>query len=238
MAVAVDQASLGTGNASGSTTVSITTTGAVASGAVIALLSGRFFAGATTSSVTGTAGLTWATAHDVTSGNIRVYLFYAFAPSGLASGSTITVTHTNAADSIIGAASYTGVDTSGTIVGFNGAGASTAAWSSSTVTGTAGDGLIGGCFVDTGAVTNSVPSGSATERIDQNVPAQSETLTLVDNLSMSASDSLAGTWKNGSAVDTAGTHVAIAAAFKASGAAAASATARPTFNAIPFMGGH
>lgn len=209
MAVTVDQATLGTGNSSGAGTTTMSTTAVVASGAVIVLLAGRFNSTNSTMAASG-GSLTWSTAHNVTSGSIRVYLFYAFAPSGLASSTTLTITHSGggSADCIIGAYSLLGVDTSGTVVAFNGAGASTAGWSSGSVSGNSGNALVGGAFVDNGSVSSSTPTAPAVERIDKNVAGQSETLTLVDKLSISGSDSVAGTW------NAAGSHVAIGAAFK------------------------
>lgn len=209
MAITVDQATLGTGNASANTTTSMSTTNTVAAGAMIVLIVGRFFSGASTIAMNATGGLTWTQAHTAVSGNVRASLFYAFAPSGLASSTTLSVTHTNASDAIMGAASYLGADSSGTVTAFNGTGASTAAWSSGNVTGNSGDALIGGCFVDAGAVSSSTPGGSANERIDRNVAGQSETLVLQDILSIAGTTAMTGTW------NAAGAHIAVAASFKA-----------------------
>jgi hypothetical protein len=213
VAVTVDQATLGTGNASASTTTTLTTTNAVAAGARILIVCGRFYSGANTQSFTTTGGLTWTQDHTVVSGSIRTSVWSAAAPSGLASSTALTITHTNACDSIMGGASYNGIDTSGFAVAFNGAAASTAAWSSGSVAGNAGDALIGGAFVDNGSVSSSVIGGSETERIDKNVAGQSETLTLYDILSIAGSTALTGTW------NAAGSHVATAVAYKALAAA-------------------
>lgn len=209
MAVTVDQTSLGTGNASGSNPT-LTTTGAVAAGGHIIVVAGRFNSTNSTMAVSGGA-LTWTQDHTAVSGSIRTSVFRAPAPAGLAASTVLTLTHTGGgvADSIFGAASYLGIDTVGTVVAVNGGGASTAAWSSGSVAGNSGDALVGGAFVDAGAVSSSVPTAPAVERIDRNIAGQSESLTMADILSLSGATALAGTW------NAAGGHVAVAVAYKA-----------------------
>lgn len=212
MAVTTDVL-LGTGNAGASAAVSLVTTNTVAAGGRLVLLVGSFKTAQGTYSVTTAAGLTWAQDHTVVSGQIRVAVFSAPAPSGLASGSTITITNTGGSatgDFIVGGESYLGIDTSaGYVTGFNGAAAATAAWATGSITASSGDAIIGGAWVDAGAVSSSTPTSPAVERIDKNVAGQSETLTLVDKLSVAGSDALAGTW------NAAGGHVAIGVGYKA-----------------------
>lgn len=202
---------LGTGNSASNTFCTLTTTSAVAAGAVIVIVAGRFNTVGGSHVVTG-GGLTWAVDHTVVSGSIRTSVISAQAPAGLSSSTAITVTNNIATpgDMIAGAASYLGIDTAGTIVvAINGAGASTAAWNSGSVGGNAGDLLVGGAFIDNGATSSSVPGGTGVERIDVNIPGQAETLTLVDKLTIAGADTIDGTW------NSAGGHVAAAVAYKA-----------------------
>lgn len=223
MAVTVDQANAGTqatsGVASGGT-ANTTTTATIAAGACIVVLTGAFVSGGGQNlSVTG-SGLTWTVGHESQNGNIRAEIWYAFAPAGLASGSTIGTVLGGATggDVTFVIASYLGVDSTGTITGLNAAGATNTTWASGSVTANAGDALIGGSWVD-GTLSTSTATGPAVERIDFNSATTGESVTLVDKLSMSATDSLAGTWSNSV------THVGIAAAFKPSAAAVAAPTA-------------
>lgn len=205
-AIALD-AALGTGNGSGLTT-SMTTTAAAASGSTIMMLVGRFSTAASTVSVTTAGGLTWTAAHNILSSNIRVYLFYAPAPSGLASSTSLGVTHSSGTvDCILGCVSYTGVDAAAGPTAFNGTAAASTGWSSGSVAGSAGNLLVGGSFVDSGSVSSSVPAGAENERFDRFIVGQAETLVFEDILSMSGATALTGTW-NASA-----TNVAVAASF-------------------------
>lgn len=193
MAVTVDQASLGT--AAGTVTASVTfaTTAAVASGGMLVVLIGVFSAGLPAHTVSG-GGLTWAQAHTSTSGSLRVSLWYAFAAAGLASGTNLTAgPGSGSHDITVCSASYLGVSTSGTVTGFNAAAASTAAWATGTIAGASGDAYIGGAFGD-GTLRTSTPTSPAVERVDFNSATTSGSVTLVDKLSGSASDNLAGTW--------------------------------------------
>jgi hypothetical protein len=161
---------------------------------------------------TGTGGsLSWTTVHSVTSGNIGIYLIAAFAPSGLASGTSIGVNSTvNNNDYTVVAASYAGVDTSGTVSAavraIGGASAGTAAWSTGTIGGNSGDFYVGGAGGD-GTLRTSTATSDAVERIDFNSGTSAGSITLVDDLNGEASDTLAGTWSGTL------THVAIGAAF-------------------------
>lgn len=230
MAVTLD-ALLGTGNATGSATVSLVTANTVAANGRLVLLVGSFFTSQGTYSVTTAAGLTWTQDHTVVSGQIRVSIFSAPAPSGLAASSTITITDSGGSatgDLIIGGVSYLGIDTVGTVVSFNGAAAATAAWASGSISSNSGDAIVGGAWVDAGAVNSSTPTGPAVERVDVNIAGQSETITIVDKLTVAGADSVAGAW------NTTGSHIAIGVGYKAA-ASGAAVVMTPTFSAIPFM---
>lgn len=215
MAVTLDTA-LGTGNASAASSVSFNTTAAVASGGRVVLICGRWqLASTSTMSITGTGGLTWAQDHTVSSGTLRISVFSAPAPAGLASGTTLTVSFSTASnDTIIGAGSFLGIDTVGTVVAFNGGAASTAAWSSASVAATSGNALIGGAFCD-GLNATSTPTAPGVELFDRNIVGQSESLVEQYKLSVAGSDTIAGTWSG------AVSHVAIGVAYKAAAAGAA-----------------
>lgn len=181
---------------------------------MIFFIMGRFSGGAATSSIAG-GGLTWAMDHTVTSGNIVIKAFRAFAPSGLASSTAITVTHSTTAgglDCLVGAISVLGADTVGQPSAVNGSAAATAAWSSATVTASSGDALLGGAFCD-GVTGSSTPTAPGVEWFDFNDAGQNETETGVYKLSVSGSDTIQGTWSG--AVG----HVALGVAYKAAGAA-------------------
>jgi hypothetical protein len=211
LAVTVDQANIYAGAGSNQTNHAFNTTAAVASGAMVVVLAFRWRSGGGGTYTVSGGGLTWTTVHAVVSGNLTISLMAAFAPSGLASGTTLTVNGSvGGNDYTVCAASYLGVDTSGTVSAavraFGGAAASTAAWSTGTITGNAGDAYIGGAGGD-GTLRTSAPGGDATERIDFNSATSSGSITLVDDLAGEASDTLAGTWSGTIA------HIAIGAAF-------------------------
>lgn len=216
MAVTLDQASIYTGAGAGQTNHTGTTTATVASGALIVILAHRFKSGGT-GVYTGTGGgLSWATVHTVSSGNILIVLLAAFAPSGLASGTTGFGVNgsVTANDYTVCAASYLGVDSSGGVAGavtaIGGSAATATAWATGAIGGNAGDLYTGGAGGDGTLQTSAATSG--TERIDFNSATSSGSVTLVDKLSGTASDNLAGNWSPGSFA-----HVRIAAAFKAAG---------------------
>jgi hypothetical protein len=210
MAITVDQASLGTQAQSGVSSSSTTTTATVASNAMIVMLIGGYRSGGGhTHSVATTGGLTWTQAHSVVNVALRLSLFYAFAPSGLASGTSLGPGQSIAGDMTWCMNSYLGVDSADAVEAFNGASATTAAWASGSVSSVSGNALIGGSWGD-GTLRTSTATGPAAERIDFNSATTSGSNTLVDKLSVSGSDSLAGTWSG--TLD----HVAIAVAFNAS----------------------
>lgn len=218
MAVTLDTG-LGTGNNTASTTCSMSTTAAVASGGMICLVVGWFINSASTSSVTTTGGLTWTKDAELRATSLHIAIHHAFAPSGLASGTTLTVTFTAGGDSIMGAGSFLGIDTTGTVIASQTNNASTAGWSSGTVASTSGNALIGGSFIDSGSVSSSTPTSPGVELIDKNVAGQSETLTEVYKLSVSGNDVIDGTW------NAAAAWIAAAVCYKASAGASATSLA-------------
>jgi hypothetical protein len=220
MAVTLDR-SLGTSNASGAASVNLVTSGAAAAGTLIVLDVGAFVTGSPTVTVTGTGGLTWATATSGSSGSLRKYLFYAFAPAGLASGTTLTVSAGSGThDWLIDGGSWLGVDISGTLanalVAFNSVAASTAAWSTGTIAAGAGNLLVAGVFEDGSGTATSTTTAPALELNDFNNATQTEAQTMGYKLSASASDSIAGAWSSALG------HVCVGAAFKAAAGAAPS----------------
>lgn len=115
MAIAVDQASIGTRTSDpAAASITLTTTAAVASNGFIVLAMGRFGSNLPITSVTG-GGLTWNVEQDATAfgGGTAVSLLWAQAPAGLASSTVITMNF-SAADPqafALGAMSLTGVKT-------------------------------------------------------------------------------------------------------------------------------
>lgn len=207
MAVALD-ASLGQGNASAASSSNFSTTSAVASGAHIICIVGWFHNGASTVAVSG-GSLTWTEDVVLRSGSVHISIQRAYAASGLASSTTITATFTGATpDSILGACSYTGIDTTGTVVASGSGSGTGTGWSSGSVASTSGNALIGGAFED-GATTASTPTSPGVEEFEKQVAGQTETLTMVDKVSVSGSDSIAGTW------GTSTTWIAAAVCYKA-----------------------
>jgi hypothetical protein len=204
-------AALGTGKAHSTSACSIVTTNAVAAGSVIALGFAGFLATpANTMSITTTGGLTWSTAAGpYTSGSLKLHIFYAFAPSGLASGTTLTGSVTGTNDLMMAAVAFAGVDTSGTITATNGSGATNTAWSSGNVTANSGDGMVGFCFEDGSGTATSSPTAPGVEFADFNDATQTEAMTGAYKLSVAGTDVIAGTWSTSVA------HIRGAAALKA-----------------------
>jgi hypothetical protein len=202
---------IGTGNSTGVLTTTITTTATVPSGGDVILVVGRF-AGSPGATITPTSiGSGWTTDRDSGAASARIMVFRARVAAGLASSSTITITHSNSCD-CIAAAVYDVLDNSTPVTTANSGSGSTAAWSSGAVAGNSGDMLFGACFIDNGATTSSSPGGGATEKYDLNVGAQSETL-VAQEVIISGSTSLTGTW------NAAGGWVAAAVAYKLAAAA-------------------
>lgn len=172
MAIAVENANAGTAvNDASATTIAVVTTATVAAGALIVASLGWWLASAATVTVAG-GSLTWATAVQGknASGEQQAGIAYALAPSGLASGATITATYSAAVNGRqIGVSSFTGVD-SGTPLGNTGAinaGNLVAAWATASVAISAGSVLVGVSHLDpNGTSTITAPSIEALDWTD------------------------------------------------------------------------
>ena len=106
MAATLD-ANLGTKAQAGSATATLVTTSAAAAGSLIVVGVGYFTGGGGTASVTTAGGLTWAATTRTQSGSLNGYIFYAYAPSGLASSTSLTWTmSTSTGDWMIGGGSF------------------------------------------------------------------------------------------------------------------------------------
>jgi hypothetical protein len=222
---------LGQGNSSGVGTTTLTTGATVTAGHHLILVAGRFNSTNSTMSVSG-GGLTWTEDVTLVSGSYRISIFRAPAPSGLASGTTLTVTHTGGgtADCIIAAHSYSGIDTAGTVIATGShADSATTAWGSGAVASTSGNALIGGSFSD-GAAVSSTPTSPGVERYDINIGAQSECLELVDKVSVAGSDSIDGTWNAST------TSISAAVCYKATAAVIAPPASRPRYRRLVRIG--
>jgi hypothetical protein len=213
---------VGTKAQASSATVTLTPAAAVASGALIVIGVGFFAPSGATASITTAAGLTWANTTQQVSGSLHAYQFYALAPSGLASGIgsniTWTISGAAAADWLVGGMSFTGMETTPTLLAQNGAGATAQAWSSgSLVAGETNVGVVV-AFEDGSGTGTSTATAPLTERIDFNSAGQSEAFTLAYNLASASTATLAGQW------NASQTHVTKGAAYKI---AAATAQAPP-----------
>jgi hypothetical protein len=198
MAITLDQANLGTNKANAGSSTIITTSAAAASGSIIILSTGRFNASTTvTLSATSSPALTWTVAKDSGAATRRAYIIYAVAASGLASGSTITVSASaGSTDIMAGASSFLGVDSvtplSGT--GSSGTNSATTAWSATATTFTTGAMLFGVGFCD-GSGTSSTPAVGLTEAIDFNSAASpTESVTSAYKIAATTGDTISGTW--------------------------------------------
>jgi len=143
-----------------SSTVTFTTTAAVPSGGKILLAVGWFSAGATLSSVSAT-GCSGNVMGQQANGSDRFALAYLDAPSGLASGSTVTATFSaSTADSRYICGSYITGAATGDGYGFAGANSSTVFWDTPNVgtTPAVGDFVHGGAYNATGSTVTSEPA--------------------------------------------------------------------------------
>jgi hypothetical protein len=143
-----------------SSTVTFTTTATVPSGGKILLAVGWFSAGATLSSVSAT-GCTGNVMGQQANGSDRFALAYLDAPSGLASGSTVTATFSaSTADSRYICGSYIEGAATGDGYGFGGANSSTVFWDTPDVSTlpAVGDLVHGGSYNATGSTVTSEPA--------------------------------------------------------------------------------
>lgn len=235
MAATVDQANLlaGGGQAlSGGSSAAANTNANVATGGLIVVLYQTFTGGSAAAAHQCSGGsLSWSVIATGASGSIRASLIVALAPAGLVSATAITPAvvaggshdHTWVMGSLLGV-------TSVTPNAFNNTAASTAAFSSGTLSGSGvGDLILGGATSD-GSLLTGTPSGDNVEGIEFSSATTSGSVYLVYDLNGETNDTATGTWSGAQA------HIAVGGAFPTS--AAAAAVTGPTFTAIPFMGGH
>jgi hypothetical protein len=145
------------------TTMTLTTSGAAVPGARVFVLVSWSHSTRTLTSVSG-GGLTWTVdRQQKAAGNdARVAIASAAAPSGLASGTTLTATFSGSVThGLIAAASFTGIATSAPVDATASATGSGTAWSTSVTTTNANDLVLGFSTIDANAT--STPSASNTE---------------------------------------------------------------------------
>jgi hypothetical protein len=213
MAIAIDRANAGTAaDDAGSTTIAVNTTLTVAAGGFIVASVGWWHASATLSSVAG-GSLSWSIAVQGKNSiaNPASALVWAQAPSGLASGTTITATFSASVNGRqIGISSFTGVDTSSpvdTTVAVQSS--STTAWTA-TASIAAGSVLVATAHLDPSA--SSTITSPSIEALDWNDTANTAMTTGYRIEASAGSYAVAGTWVTGVTVRTA----TVAAAFKVS----------------------
>lgn len=217
MAATLD-ATIGTKAQASAATASLVTSAAAAAGSLVVVGVG-FFASAgagETASITTAGGLTWVATTKTSSGSIHGYLFYAYAPAGLASGTTLTWSSgtANVCDWLIGGASFLGMETTPTLLGQNGAAASSTAWSGGSIVAGEVNLSVLMAFEDGAGTATSTTTAPASELIDFNNAGQAEAFTLAYNLAGASTATMAGTWS------ASVSHVTRAAAFRIASAAA------------------
>jgi hypothetical protein len=195
MAVTLD-ANLGQVAQAAAPSVTLVTGATAATATLITVGIGYFTTTGATLSITTAGGLTWTAGTPTVSGSLHVYVFYAVAPAGLASGTTLTWTGSGGGsnDYLLGAASFAGVDQATPFVGSNGASATASAWSTGTISSAASNLIVSAAFEDGSGTATSTTTGPATELIDFNNAGQSEAFTLSYLLNSVANDQIAGAW--------------------------------------------
>lgn len=236
-------AALGTKAASGVSTTNFATTGSVASGGLIVAGVGLYKNGTVTSVTVSGGSLTWQTDKFVTpyatDANYTVALASAYAPVGLASSTTLTLTLNGGGTAFavtFGAVYFTGsdsitwLDVANTGAGVNGS----QHWTSNITTTNAADAVVGYGWIDLSAGSDTPDTaGGWVEALDFQNTIDSNTAAMVYRLVSST-----GTYSPNGTFTGGGPYVTVAAAYKE--AAAGTAAGGPfirTFNAIPFIGG-
>ena len=224
MAITQDQLTLGTNySAASSSTIALTTTGAVASGGFIVLGVYWFtYNNVTLNSVSG-GSLTWTVDKQFQSGgSVNAALVSAQAPSGLASSTSITATFSSSIPTFKGicGASWTGVATPTVIDGTPGTSSgSAAAWTAGSIsTSNANDLVVGACTGDASGSFSSTPTGGWTENNDFSDSTDGDSGTQVYQIvSSTGAYNPGGTWST--SVSFSGVSVAYQAAATAAAAA-------------------
>lgn len=198
MAIAIDQANAGTAvNDATGTSLAVSTSQAVASSGFIVVSVGWWDTTVTLSSVSG-GGLTWAIAvqgkHP--SQNWQQAIAYAQAPSGLASGTTITANFSATTPGRqIGVLSFTGVATSSPVdvtAAVNTTGAST--WTTGNMTILAGSVIVATSHADGGGATTSTTTAPSIEALDWSDGANTSQTTAYRIEASAGTYAVAGTW--------------------------------------------
>lgn len=212
--------SLGTPSTAGAGTSDAFTTSVTAPSDSLIIVVGTWGHSSDRTGTLSGGGLTWTTDHTNLHSfgyTFRIGIFSAPAPSGLASGSTLTLTASLACDGFTMTACYVeGMDLSGTREDISaGTGAAGTGWNTgSASTSNADDLIIGGSMLD--GLQTSTATGSATELFDFQFAGNAWSATTTYKIVSSAgSQSLTGTW-TGSA-----THIEAFAAYKSAAGAAA-----------------
>jgi hypothetical protein len=235
MAVALDQ-NLGSNDANTSTTLVITTSAAAAANTQIVTLWSfwNVNAGAVLTGVND--GSAYTLDKRVTNGNDKFEIWSRYAAAGLAPSSSITATLgtvTGTGGILGGAASFTGVLSSGSVDTTSSATGTGTSWSSGAATNAQADSVyVGGSGNEDPTAGTSSTATNGTEIHDRYRATDGQGIaTGYKVVSTIASDSVTGNWSNAnSTVNTGGLVI-----YKA--AAAAGGVTR-TFNPIPFMPGN
>lgn len=222
-----------------SSTIATTTTGTIPAGAKIWVVVGWFGTSTLSSISDGTNSYTIDQQSKSGGGNTSASISSADAPSGLASGTTITATFSaaTAGDRSIGIFYSTGVQTgAGAAYGATGANSasSSTAWATGNITVASGDILIGfSHWEDSSTTTSSTPGGSNQEIIDwPSGGTAGSAQTAVYQIGTGAAIQGSGTWSNACSAGVDPTR-SVAVAYKA----AAATGQPPVFRAIPFVAG-
>lgn len=201
--IIIDITNLGVGFADpGSTTIALTTTSAVASGGFI-IVSVGWFNIVSLSSVAG-GGLTWTVdkqGQDGVNGpaSCSAGIASAQAPSGLASGTTITATFSGSAVARnISASSFTGIKTTTPAEASDGpkgsGGSATTAWATNSVALSGGSLLFATSYNETSDVSNTVTAPSLQAVIVHNTASGLSSVSCYRIESSAGNYSVAGTW--------------------------------------------
>jgi hypothetical protein len=206
VSIVVDKLTIGSAAIdSAASSIAFTTTQAVAASGFITLDVGAFFNSAAGQTVTGVSGgsLTWTidkqAVTSIPGGGALIAKVRAPAPSGLASGTTITATFSASAvgGRSIAGSSFTGVATSSPVDGTPPAIAtfsSTTAWATGSATITAGS-LVSGMAYQATTNLTSTPTSPSLEEYDINGGAGSFSATGAYRIEASSgSFTVAGTW--------------------------------------------
>lgn len=206
MAIAIDQVNAGTAvSDAGSTTIAVNTNQTIAAGGFIVASIGWWSATDTLSSLSG-GSLSWniAVQGKHTSDNTSAGIAWAQAPSGLASGTTITATFSGSVNGRhIGITSFTGVATSSPVDATSPLNSQTAAiWTTGSTALSAGSVLVGTSHLPTGGSSTTV--SPSLEALDWTDGADTSQATGYRIEASAASYTVSGTWTTSTIIATVG----------------------------------